>query len=190
MPIDKSEIYLPKDDGIDHINVYSRGKTELGRILSNFSKTEIRKTYGTFSSVEGLYHYLKGMRSIKSRSLHLDDIPAEYRWAKPIFQTLFGCSGAAAKEAGNQLRTSLTGHGVEYFNVPDEDFTEEIIDGIVSKIENDPRLKAMVLANDLPYVHYYISNDGSDRAIYKKYFAWTANVVTEACNDVKGEDIY
>jgi len=28
----------PEEDGITHINIYSKGKTDLGRMLSNFAK--------------------------------------------------------------------------------------------------------------------------------------------------------
>lgn len=31
--------FKPEMDGIDHINVYSKGKTELGKLLSNFART-------------------------------------------------------------------------------------------------------------------------------------------------------
>jgi hypothetical protein len=30
----------PTTDGIDHINIYSKGYTKLGRLLSNFTKSE------------------------------------------------------------------------------------------------------------------------------------------------------
>lgn len=49
-------------DGVDHINVYSQGNTELGRLLSNFAHTPFRiPLLGEFESVEGLwYWYLTG----------------------------------------------------------------------------------------------------------------------------------
>ncbi|ODS32165.1 MAG: Bacteriophage protein GP30.3 [Candidatus Scalindua rubra] len=50
----KAEFH-PKNDGINHINVYLRGKTKKGRILSNFAKTPF-KLYGRqFQSVESFY---------------------------------------------------------------------------------------------------------------------------------------
>jgi len=51
--------YETVNDGVTHINIYSRGKTELGRILSNFSKTPfMHPEYGLFNSVEGFYYYV------------------------------------------------------------------------------------------------------------------------------------
>jgi len=50
----------PRDDGILFINIYSKGNTELGRMLSNFytSRFEHPK-YGWFNTVEGLWYWLK-----------------------------------------------------------------------------------------------------------------------------------
>lgn len=50
----------PNKDGIDHINVYSKGKTQLGRLLSNFANTPFKHpVYGEFESVEGFWYWLK-----------------------------------------------------------------------------------------------------------------------------------
>lgn len=48
----------PENDGIDHINIYSRGATELGRILSNWHESRITTSLGYFSTIEGLIFYL------------------------------------------------------------------------------------------------------------------------------------
>jgi len=55
---------LPKDDrintkdGIDHINLYSRGHTELGQYLSNFAYTPIQTEDGRFNSIEAYWYWL------------------------------------------------------------------------------------------------------------------------------------
>lgn len=47
-------------DGKDHINIYSKGKTELGRFLSNFSLSPINlKNDGYFKTIEGYWHWLE-----------------------------------------------------------------------------------------------------------------------------------
>lgn len=48
----------PKDDGVSHINVYSKGATELGRYLSNFSDCYIETEHGSFRTVEGYWYWL------------------------------------------------------------------------------------------------------------------------------------
>lgn len=60
----------PKKDGIDHINIYSKGKTELGRLLSNFAHTPITiKNYGKFESIEGFWYWL-GTKDDTLRNLY------------------------------------------------------------------------------------------------------------------------
>jgi len=49
----------PEDDGITHINVYSKGSTSLGRKLSNFALIPFEHPkYGSFDTIEGLWHWL------------------------------------------------------------------------------------------------------------------------------------
>lgn len=48
----------PKQDGVTHINVYSKGLTELGRYLSNFSECNIQTEDGPFRTVEGYWYWL------------------------------------------------------------------------------------------------------------------------------------
>lgn len=50
--------YSSRTDGIDHINVYSKGKTELGRLLTNFAHTPFDCEDGHFESVEGYWYWL------------------------------------------------------------------------------------------------------------------------------------
>lgn len=48
----------PSEDGITHINAYSKGKTELGRLLSNFALTPfVHSKYGSFTSLEGFWYW-------------------------------------------------------------------------------------------------------------------------------------
>jgi len=60
--------FLPKNDGIDHINIYSQGQTKIGQLLSNFAHTPFRvPLMGTFQSVEGFWYYcLIGKKELKN----------------------------------------------------------------------------------------------------------------------------
>lgn len=64
--------YTPATDGIDHINVYSKGNTKLGRSLTNFSNIPFNHPeYGTFASVEGFWYWLgTGKVHDELRTLH------------------------------------------------------------------------------------------------------------------------
>lgn len=48
----------PEEDGITHINIYSKGQTSLGRWLSNFTYVPLITEDGAFSSVEGYWYWL------------------------------------------------------------------------------------------------------------------------------------
>lgn len=49
----------PFQDGIDHVNIFSRSQCELGRLLSNFTKSPfVHPVYGAFQSMEGFYYYI------------------------------------------------------------------------------------------------------------------------------------
>lgn len=48
----------PAQDGIDHINIYTKGATELGRFLSNFAHCPIVTEDGPFRTIEGLWYWL------------------------------------------------------------------------------------------------------------------------------------
>ena len=51
-------MWNPDHDGITHINVYSKGRTALGRLLSNFADTPFRiPLMGTFGSVEAFWYW-------------------------------------------------------------------------------------------------------------------------------------
>lgn len=57
------------EDGIDFINIYSKGKTKIGRELSNFSLYRIPTIYGVFYSIEGLIFYM-GSHDEKLKTLY------------------------------------------------------------------------------------------------------------------------
>jgi hypothetical protein len=49
----------PAEDGYTHINVYSKGRTELGRLLTNFADTPFHHPdYGWFASMECYWYWV------------------------------------------------------------------------------------------------------------------------------------
>ncbi|ATN92890.1 hypothetical protein QGX11_gp127 [Pseudomonas phage PPSC2] len=64
-------IYYPERDGVDHVNVYSKGRTELGQLLTNFADTPFRHPeHGWFRTVEGFWYWLKtGMQYEQLRNV-------------------------------------------------------------------------------------------------------------------------
>jgi len=50
--------FLPSNEGVDHINIYSKSSLELGRQLSNFAYSPFVCEDGKFNSVEGYWYWL------------------------------------------------------------------------------------------------------------------------------------
>lgn len=87
-----SERLKVEEDGITHINIYSKGKTELGRLLSNFSKCDLSLPEGDFKSVEGYWYYL-GKRDDRLKKSYGfaakklgDSLPDQTRLSQEEFQ--------------------------------------------------------------------------------------------------------
>ena len=126
--------YDPNQDGITHLNIYSKGATEIGRFLSNFAKSEIITPDGNFLSVEGYWHWL-GIANTPQKDV--------LRYAY----------GYKAKQVGTQLKNTF---GQRF----DNDFENKIINAITYKLD---RNKKLLIANKnllkLPIVHYYTFPD-------------------------------
>lgn len=121
-------------DSVDHINVYSKGETELGRRASHFAYSPfVHPEFGAFDSMEGYWYYIKKLKD--------DDPQAEK------LRTL---SGFAAKEHG---RTIASKH------VPN--FKELIISGNWHKFNQNPALKQLMVESTLPFDHYYVMGGGT-----------------------------
>ncbi len=120
--------YSPVNDGIDHINVYSKGRTELGRFLSNFAASPIQTEDGRFMSIEGYWYWLG--------------------CTHPNKDNLRNLYGFAAKKAGRELGSPDW--------LSDDEFKIKISKAIVIKLYNNEKFKDWLLRNKLPLTHYYV----------------------------------
>ena len=117
-------------DGVDHVNIYSAGKTHLGRMLSNFYVEDIETEDGIFPSVETYFHWL----GIK------DDLIEE----KKIIR---GLTKNKAKKYGKEIKTKYGLKEVPRFN-------DKIKDAILLK--GMKHLDMFIPKYDnLPFEHYY-----------------------------------
>ena len=120
--------YNPKEDGQTHINVYSQGLTELGRLLSNFAETPFtHPRHGQFKSVEGFIYWL-GSNNEELRNL----------------------SGIQAKNFGQIADVGI--------RLRDHEFKKSIREALRMKVTYNPKIRTMLLTSDLPLAHYYIFN--------------------------------
>ncbi len=117
-------------DGILHINVYSKGKTELGRCLSNFAYSPFVCEDGAFDSIEGYWYWLltDDARSEELRKVH----------------------GWKAKTLGRELQ------GFPKVDPLGDEFRIKIKEALHIKLNNDPELKEELYNTKLPLVHYYL----------------------------------
>lgn len=152
---------LPDEDGVTHVNVYSQGKTELGKFLSNFARTPIETPEGRFESIEGYWHYL-GLPANSGR------------------EQLKNLYGAEARKVGQELRK-------KYGTERRDDFKDKIREAIVTKLET---YKDKWINDDLrfyPLEHYYVSN-GAIRD-QRKQFGWLTDMIEEEINRIEaGEE--
>jgi len=148
--------YLPEEDGVTHINVYTKAKTKLGRLLTNMSNIsfpiKIKGKEYIFSSLEGYWYFTK-IKLIKG----VEDFS---------FQNI-DCFSAKIK--GNNF---LKGDN----KIKEEDypsFQKEIKKALKAKIENNEEIKELLISTTLPFIHYYYYGEGDDsKIILKKEDEW------------------
>lgn len=122
---------LQKDDGKTHINIYSKGRTPLGRSLSNFAFRRFsHPSYGVFCSMEGFYYYVSTGCKVES---------------------LRRLTGLAAKKEGRKHPRvkvdnfeQIMREGIQSCYMNDTKIGEMIL---TQTIDNGGKL--------LPFVHYY-----------------------------------
>lgn len=118
------------EDGVDHINIYSKGKTELGVLLSNFAHTPFNyENFGKFASVEGFwYYYLTGCKHSKLKEL--------YGWK-------------AKQEGRKYSQDRIDQDGLT------EEQKEVIKEAIRCKLRQNRYIVKMLAESHLPFKHYY-----------------------------------
>lgn len=146
-------MYKPSEDGITHINIYSKGTTVLGCWLSNFTRYRIETEDGLFESIEGYWYWL-GCKDPRLRSAYgyeakklgrelgaADWLPGEEfkRKIKKALRTKI----LSSKTYSDRLREStlpLTHYyvyGDKQIFVPEADWIIEEIEAIRRELKND-----------------------------------------------------
>jgi len=157
-------LYRPEDDGVTHINVYSKGKTEIGRQLSNFANVPFEHPqYGHFSSIEGFWYWLS-----------LGKVRNDFR-------SLYGFK---AKETGKIVREEVKKLG----KVPHvENFEAQIKKAILCKITQSQNLIGLLKENKLPFTHYYHWGEGEKlKVTYPEDYAWVHEYISLVRDWIQG----
>lgn len=137
----------PAKDGVDHINIYSKATTELGRELSNFAKTPFTHEGVRFWSVEAWW-YWQSLIQFKPRA-EADAICLIY--------------GFKAKAMGRAF------HG----NRPVKPPTKEALMQVYrAKMDGNPRLRELLMSSTLPFEHYYVYGGRATQTNWR----WTGRI--------------
>jgi predicted NAD-dependent protein-ADP-ribosyltransferase YbiA (DUF1768 family) len=130
----------PQNDDIDHINIYSKGKSELGRLLSNFANTPfVLPEDGKFASIEGYWYWLlcEPNQREQLRCLH----------------------GFEAKKLGRELPRRCDMESEILFRT-------KICNAILEKISQNLNIKELMITSVLPFDHYYVYDGKMVRTKY------------------------
>lgn len=155
-------------DGIDYINMYSKAKTEFGRMLSNFYKFRITTPEGTFASIEAYWYYLSLPSSVDRDSI----------------RNLYGYM---AKKKGRELRLLAGKDNL----ISDNNFENKILTAIRQKItswknnhsSSDENFERKYPYRGLPIIHYYTFDNGDIYDVTKD-FPWLINGINQIVNEV------
>ncbi len=152
-------------DGVHHVNVYSKGNTLLGKLLSNFAETNINVEGEIFASVESWWYWMK-MKNLNETFL------------LPIFSV----------EQVEEIKNRPGFQAKEFFRklYKDKDLScnptkEQLKKIYLLKLEQHPQIKELLLQNELPLRHYYIVYG---KQIEPKEFLWTARLWQEIKNEL------
>lgn len=118
----------PEMDGIDHINIYSKGNTPLGKFLSNFEYAPIVTEDGHFYSIEGYWYWLGTNHKDKD--------------------SLRKLSGYSAKQKGRELKA------LDWQDT--DEFKRKIKAAIDIKLETFFEFRYLLEETKLPLKHYYV----------------------------------
>ncbi len=153
----------PEEEGITHINIYSQGVTELGRLLSNFAYTPfIHPEDGKFDSVEGYWYWLL----------------TEGHFLRDNLRFL---SGTDAKFTGRRMTNEYSP------NPKDKDFIRKVCIALDCKVEQNPRIKELLIDSKLPFEHYYVYNE---KVVESKEHKWILAKWESIRRTLKGEELF
>lgn len=156
--------FHPMNDGLDHLNIYSNGRTELGRVLSNFYKEEFNTVNGdgNFMSIEGYFHWLGVSEDCPNRD------------------TLRYLFGKDARVAGRNFKCTY-GRSNKYTK---DEFQEIICKEVSRKFYRHQNLLIdNILLWDVPIYHYMIF-DGNKIKDFTEKYKWFVDCIEKTRNDI------
>jgi len=156
--------FKPEYDGFDHVNVYSKSKSKLGRMLSNFAHTPITIDENRFESIESWWYWSK-MNNINNS--HLFQFFTE--------EQISSVKTKIGNEAKEFFRSLFKGDSSKFS--PNKD---QLKKAYLQKLTEHPEIEKLLFENKLPLAHYYMM---FDRKISAESTMWTAKLWEEIKED-------
>lgn len=171
----KSFPFIPPNDGIDHVNLYSKGKTVAGRVLTHMSNASVTIDGLTFNQLEG-YWYYRRILEVLARKPQGVPLRVDSAWV----QVLQGApSGFEAKRHGRKY-LSLFGEGEPKTEMTEE-FRNHIREANKQRLEQNKFLLGMLLSTkDIPLAHYYFyGHPTNPRIMHDPIYDWIPKYLEE-----------
>ncbi|QVW55250.1 hypothetical protein pEaSNUABM29_00210 [Erwinia phage pEa_SNUABM_29] len=179
----------PSTDGLNHYNIYSAGRTEIGRMGSNFySRTGeyFITPHGPFLTLEGYYHYLRlvdwVVRNDETRN-RVTEFNAMRRLTAefPAIEHLRATDGSECIRLGRQIKSEVYG-GTSY---RPGSFTAEAEECFIVALVNKlyvltidgvclGNIYAEIVQSNVPLKHYYMTQG---RRMYPAHWDWLPNLI-------------
>lgn len=161
----------PYEDGITHINVYTKGKTELGKMLSNMYKSPTRINFENenliFNTIEGFWYFL---------IVYYGSGLKDYRFLE--------FNGFKSKEEG---RIKIKELNINSSEIKEEEyFKEEIIKALKEKVKQNKKILTEISYSNLIFKHYYFyGKEENAKVIEKNEYNWIIDVFEEIRKKMK-----
>lgn len=181
----------PSTDGITHINIYSRGRTTVGRFLSNFEETNTPTPHGKFLTLEGYYHYLRILEYHEATfGAEIEDLEIPY----PFTSELRALDGQRAIRIGRTMKSDLYGktkyRAGKLRKKYMRSFGMALIEKLVMSRDNVVSGRNIACAisdyvrNGFVLSHYYTTTDGMK---FPKFGEWLPELIVALTKDVSVE---
>lgn len=177
-------------DGVNHVNIYSDGRTTVGRLASNFSEGPFDTMDGTFFTLEGYYHWLRIRDWTQATKYAFNMVAMEDMY--PDLRKLRTVTGTEAIRLGRTLKSNIYG-GTKYRTGP---FSKESLErfrwALAGKLHK-LRYNNVTLGNYLsmmvycgfPLTHYYVYNG---KVKYPDFREWLPNLLSGLLEHIDPND--
>lgn len=178
---------LPATDGVNHVNIYSKGVSTVGRVLSNFHTPSMpyETLHGTFASLEGYYHWLRvADYHCNYRNESIETLEIKY----PELVDLRTVNGGECIKLGRKCKAAAYAKTTYRPGKFEGVFFEAYVDSLIKKLArpyaDDVTLGAYVadlIVSGFTLVHYYNTGNGIK---YPPHGEWLPDLITALCENI------